>query len=248
MLTSEAIKKFATETLRVDKVGIANIERFKDAPPDMSPFNIMPRAKSAVVFVNRILRGCYRGIDEGTHWPSYQAFGYAGLNHINSKSAYRIGRFIESFGNEAVPISSSATLREFGPRGPNPTPGKPPREITMQIRIAATLAGLGEIGWSKVFMTEEFGPRQRIGVILTDAELEPDPMVIGKLCDRCKRCVKECPGGAIPKDKSVSIEVEGQKIEWADIDLGQMQTHAFRAEPQVVPAFCQAFPRASIFR
>jgi hypothetical protein len=40
------------------------------------------------------------------------------------------------------------------------------------------------------------------------------------------RCVAECPGGAIPRDRSVSIEVEGHKIEWADIDLGKCKlTH-----------------------
>ncbi len=242
MLTSESIKKFAKEVLKVDKVGIANIERFKDAPPDMSPFNIMPEAKSAIVFVQRILRGCYRGIEEGTHWPSYQAFGYSGLNGLIAKTCYRIGRFVENNGYEAVPVPTSASLREFGPRGPSPKPGMPPREITMNIRIAATLAGIGEIGWSKVFMTEEFGPRQRIGVILTDAKLDPDPIVTGKLCDKCKACVRECPGCALPKDKSVSIEVEGHKIEWCDIDLGKCKLTHFGLNRRSSPHFVKHFP------
>jgi ferredoxin len=242
MLTSESIKKHAKDVLKIDAIGIANIERFKDAPPDMSPFNIMPQAKSAIVFAQRILRGCYRGIDEGTHWPSYQAFGYAGLNGLIGKSCYRLGCFIERQGFEAVPVPTSASLREFGPRGASPKPGMPPREITMQLRIAAALAGIGEIGWSKVFMTEEFGPRQRLGMLLTDAVLEPDPIVVGKLCDRCKRCVKECPGGAIPKDKKVAIEVEGKKMEWADIDLGKCKLTHFGLNKKSSPHLAKYFP------
>lgn len=242
MLTSEAIKKYATETLKVDKVGIANIERFKDAPPDMSPLNIMPQAKSVIVFIQRIIRGCSRGIDEGTHWGSYQMFGYNGLGRMIGKSSYKLGRFVEKHGYEAVPVSSSATIREFGPRGKSPKPGKPPREVTLQFRIAAVLAGLGEIGWSKVFLTEEFGPRQRIGIMLTDAELEPDPIVTGKLCDKCKRCVKECPGGSISKDKAISIEVEGHKIEWGDIDLGKCKLTHFGLNRKTSPFLVKHFP------
>ena len=40
----------------------------------------------------------------------------------------------------------------------------------------------------------------RLGTILTDAELEPDPILEpGALCNRCMRCAEECPGGAIPR-------------------------------------------------
>lgn len=242
MLTSEALKKYAKEVLHVDTIGVANIERFKDAPPDMSPLNIMPTAKSVVVFAQRIIRGCYRGIDEGTHWPSYQVFGYSGLNGIIGKTVYRVGKFIEKNGFEATPVPTSASLREFGPRGPNPTPGKPPREITMNIRIAAALAGIGEIGWSKVFITPEFGPRQRIGVILTDAVLEPDPVSINNFCDGCKLCVKECPGCALPKDKAVTIEPDGHRMSWSDIDIGKCKLTHFGLNRKSSPHFVKHFP------
>lgn len=211
---------------KVDKIGIANIERFKDAPKDMDPLQIMPRARSVIVIANRILRGTYRGIDEGTHWPSYSVFGYIRLSERLQDAAYKISRFIENFGYEAACSGMSASSREWGPRGPAAGPGKAARDVCVHLRIAGTLAGLGEIGWSKVFLTEEFGPRQRLNAILTEAELEPDPIRTGHLCDRCKCCVSECPGGAIPRDKSVGIEVEGHKIEWADIDLGKCKlTH-----------------------
>ena len=242
MLNSEQLKKYAFEILKVDKISIGSTDRFKNAPPDMSPFNMMPGAKSVIAFAQRIIRGCYRGIDEGTHWPSYQVFGYSGLNDIIGKTQYRLGRFIEREGYEAMPVPSSATLRERGPRGPRPEAGMPPREVTMNIRIAAVAAGLGEIGWSKVFLTEEFGPRQRIGIILTDAELEPDPIVTGKICDHCKMCCKECPGGALPKDASVEICIDGKKMQWSDIDLGKCKLTHFGFNRKSSPHFVKKFP------
>lgn len=242
MLTSQAVKEYAIHQAGVDKVGIANIERFAGAPPDMDPRAIMPGAKCAIVFLQRILRGCYRGIDEGTHWPSYTVFGYNGLAGILARAGYRLARFIESHGYEAVRVTPSATVRETGPAGPPAAPGKPRPEVTMHFRIAAVLAGLGEIGWSKVFLTEEFGPRQRLGILLTDAELEPDPVQVGRLCDKCMRCAAECPAGAIPTDRSVAIELEGQRIEWADLDLGKCKLTHFGLNRKTSPFLARRFP------
>ncbi len=242
MLTSERIKRFALEKVKVDKVGIANIERFEHAPPDMHPKNIMPRAKSVIVLLKRVPRGTYRGIDEGTHWPSYTIFGYSGVAQMLGKSAYKLARFVESYGHEAVPVAPIATSREWGPRGPRPAPDRPRREVTLHFRIAATLAGLGEIGWSKVFLTEEFGPRQRIGILLTDAELDPDPIQVGRLCDQCKQCVAECPAGAVSQDRAVCIEVEGHKIEWNDLDLGKCKLTHFGLNRRTSPFLAKRFP------
>ena len=69
-LTSQAIKEYA-QSRGMDLVGIANIERFAGAPPRMHPAAIMPRAKSVIVMIRRILRGNWRGIEEGTYWPTY---------------------------------------------------------------------------------------------------------------------------------------------------------------------------------
>ncbi|NLJ35579.1 MAG: hypothetical protein GX358_05000 [candidate division WS1 bacterium] len=241
-LTNEALRDYACNVVEVDKIGVANIERFDAAPADMHPRNIMPEARSVVVFLKRILRGTCRGVDEGTHWPSYHIYSYTGLSRMLSVANYRLARFIEQHGFDATSLSPIATSREFGPAAPPPRPGMPPREVVLQHRIAATLAGLGEIGWSKVFLTPEFGPRQRLGVLLTTAELEPDPIVTGVLCDRCKRCVAECPAGAIDPDRSVAIEVEGHRIEWTDLDLGKCKLTHFGLNKQSGPFFARRFP------
>ena len=91
---------------------------------------------------------------------------------------------------------------------------KPYPDVLVHFRLAAYMAGLGEIGWSKVFLTPEFGPRQRFAIMLTDAELEPDPIYEGKLCDRCMLCAKNCYGKAISMDESVKVTVAGHELEW----------------------------------
>jgi ferredoxin len=92
----------------------------------------------------------------------------------------------------------------------------------VNLRIAAYLCGLGEIGWSKMFLTKKFGPRQRIGIVLTEAEFEPDPiMKPGTLCKRCMACVDQCPSGAIPRYKSVKVKLGGYDVEWADVDMAR---------------------------
>ena len=75
MLTSKMVKELAVEA-GFDLAGVANIERFDNAPPEMHPCTIFPETKSVVVMATRILRGSYRGVAEGTEWSTYWIFGY----------------------------------------------------------------------------------------------------------------------------------------------------------------------------
>lgn len=114
-------------------------------------------------------------------------------------------------------------------------------DLQFQFRIAAVICGLGEIGWSKMLLTPQFGPLQRLAFIFTDAELEYDEMYSGEpLCRHCMACVRECPGGCIPTDKSkkVTVKIEDKVMEWADIDMWKcyaFYTHAGRYYNPFVP-------------
>ena len=97
--------------------------------------------------------------------------------------------------------------------------GTVPPDLLVHFRLAGVACGLGEMGWSKMFLTPEFGPLQRLAFIFTDAELEPDPMYDGApLCRHCMACVRECPGQCLSKEESVVAYVGGKKCEWGKLD------------------------------
>ncbi|HPX42175.1 MAG TPA: hypothetical protein PLF51_17195, partial [Candidatus Hydrogenedentes bacterium] len=243
-LTASRVKEFALSQ-GLDLVGIANIERFDGAPERMHPAAILPGARSVVVVARRILRGNWRGIEEGTYWPNYTYFGYHGL--LNSffipKGVYETACFIEDHGWEAVPYYPG--VPEAQPPAEPVRPGAVAPDVHLAIRIAGVAAGLGEIGWSKVFLTRRFGPRVRLAAIITDAELEPDPLPEpGSVCDRCMACVQGCPD-AIPHKldgKTVSIQIEDKTYEWADVHMGRCTLCYHGGDPRVSPFIHKTFP------
>ncbi len=115
-------------------------------------------------------------------------------------------------------------------------------DLQFHFRLAAVACGLGEIGWSKMLLTPEFGPLQRVAFIFTDAELDYDEMYSGEpICRKCGACVRECPGGCIPSIKSgktVTVNLDGKICEWGDIDMWRcyaFYTHAGRHYNPFVP-------------
>jgi len=245
-LTSGIIKKFARER-GADDVGVANIERWEGAPPHMDPRGIWPEARSVVVIVKRIPRGSYRGIEEGTHWNSYTFYSYNRLNMVFlPRVTYETCCFIEDHGWEAMPIYPG--VPEAHPRDDLPRVGKVAPDIFPQMRIAAVAAGLGEIGWSKVFLHPVFGPRVRIGMLLTDAELLPDPIRKPSICDRCLNCARACPGGAIPTDsgEKVEITVDGKEVEWGNTHMGRCVMTHHGLNRKCSPFLAQDFPHLDI--
>lgn len=216
MITSAKVKKYARE-YGADLVGIASMDRFEGAPKQMDPRYIFPDAKAMVVLGFRVLRGCLRGIEEGTFFIPYVSMGYGGINKVYAPmTLWNTCKWIEDEGYEAVPIANEFRYTSNNSRPVSPD--KPQPDVMPHLRIAAFCAGLGEIGYSKMLLTPEFGPRQRLAALLTDAPLEPDPLFEGKLCDRCMCCARACTGQAISQEKTVKVTVAGRELEWAEID------------------------------
>ncbi|HRU05342.1 MAG TPA: hypothetical protein P5137_06155 [Candidatus Brocadiia bacterium] len=233
MLTAESVKKMA-RALGADAVGIGSMDRWEGAPIQMDPRQIMPEAKSCIAMAFRVFRGSLRGIEEGTFFSNYSAMGYGGLTYLYMPlTVINLCKYIEDEGYEALPMGHQSDWRAIDNEGNFRGGSRPVAEgraapdVMVHLRIAGFLCGLGEIGWSKVFLTPQFGPRQRLGLVFTEAELEPDPIYNGpKLCNRCKACVKFCPGQAIPAEKSVKVTLAGHEVEWADVDM-KACGHAF---------------------
>ena len=129
----------------------------------------------------RIPRGTYRGIEEGTRFLDYPGMGYASLNQVHGPMVlWKLNAYLEERGYEVFPLQNAN-----GGDAVNPVTGKfreglsrhvadgrPAPDVLVHFRIAAYLAGLGEFGWSKMFLTPEFGPRVRFAMLFTDAEFE----------------------------------------------------------------------------
>jgi hypothetical protein len=153
------------------------------------------------------MRGTLKTVEDGTYWNAYNCDSYQVLNEILAPIVLRaICRAIEQHGYNAVPIhnpfhsASGLPVRE----------GATAPDGLISLRVAGVVAGLGELGCSKLLLTPQFGPRQRVFAVLTDAVLEPDPLFDGRICDECRSCVRGCTAGAWSEERDVHLEIEGR--------------------------------------
>jgi len=70
-----------------------------------------------------------------------------------------------------------------------------------QHRTAATVAGIGWIGKNSCLITDEFGPRVRLGTVLTNMKFNYSEAIVESKCGDCDLCVKACPAIALVGDK-----------------------------------------------
>ena len=221
--------KMTAKSHGMDLCGVAGIDRFAGSPAGRHPTDVLPGCKSVIVIAVRLLDGIvqanFRAFENGRQDLKglYGTYGYSTLpNFALVYASYAIAQAIErETGEVATPLSC-------GPM----TNGS-----QLSVRHAAVAAGLGEFGWMSIVLTPEFGPRNRFGVILTTAELEPDPMYDGpRLCNpkTCKICTTCCPTGAISrpgeKDKTCTLGDKTYTYATVSIPHCQIAGNALRKE------------------
>ncbi len=204
-----------------DVFGVANIERFDGLPPEKHPNSIFPETKSVIVLGRRIPRGALRGVEEGTNFTNYNLYGCEWLdNRFTSLTTFGVSEFIEDNHWEAVPIPNLPP--EVPPMGVSVREGVPAPNVMLDVEDAAVRAGVGEIGWTGVLLTPKYGPRQRIQMILTDAEIEPTALLDGAIGPDAETCKSFCPLGAFVGE--TTVEVCGKKMETAEIDYAKCRS------------------------
>ncbi|MCQ2446288.1 MAG: hypothetical protein MJ141_05350 [Clostridia bacterium] len=174
--------------------------------------------------------------------------GYEAMLYRNTGARGVVSDMDNSPGNtispeEQINVSAHAEVKTAHHRTVQFT--RPAREggvapdLQFHFRLAAVACGLGEIGWSKMFLTPQFGPLQRLAFLFTDAELEPDPLYDGPpICRKCKACVRSCPGNCLSETESVVTYIGDKKCEWAKLDEWKcyaFYTHAGRYYNPFVP-------------
>jgi epoxyqueuosine reductase QueG len=220
-LTAEAVKK-ATREFGADIVGIGSIDRWEKAPVENHPKSIMPRAQSVIGIGFRMHRGSHRGVEEGTYFSSYTLTGYTDLNNIVAPVVQRrLASFVEDYGWEATTVQylSGRLGNDIGQAAVQPDgTAKPRPDIFFNFRIAGELCGMGEVGYSRMFLSPQFGPMQRIYFVITDAPLEADPLVKG-ICDGCQECVRQCPAKALFSGRQDDVDAGVTQIKRSAIDI-----------------------------
>ncbi len=213
-LTDAVLTK--AKQLGADLVGVAPVERFRGAPLRMSPQGLLPGAKSVVVMA---LHHLDAAVELGGDPTPHELGPYATQGLQNSRLddlSFWMGRFLEAKSYQAVPIVASNIWRYHADKD-CPVDFAP----DLVHRYAAVAAGLGEIGWNGLTLTEAYGPRARFVSVVTNAELEASPMYTGKpLCDKCMACVKQCPTDAFRKEvaKINELEIGGRTFKFPDIN------------------------------
>ncbi len=189
--------------LDADIVGFAPASRFdKDDPV----FKIFPQTKTVIGLGYRILRGIFRGVEEGTTYYQYTTMGVENLEEtVMPMTLLRVANFIESEGYIAVPQRiNPLILNETGTTNPEVDYTDVYHGVKAENQLnfldCAVKCGLGERSKINSLLTPEYGPFVRYCFILTDMELEATPLINKGLCDGCGECIKACPGRAINKD------------------------------------------------
>ena len=189
-----------------DLVGFAPISRF---PADSAVLKLMPEAKTVIGLAFRVLRGAYRGIEEGSTYYQYTTMGVENMEEtVMPMVQVRLSMMLEEEGYLALPQRRHQQIMAEG-NSTNPEVAydavyrNRPEETQMDFSEAAVLCGLGELGLHGALLTDEFGPFVRVCFVLTDAVIEETPVKEAHLCDGCRECIKGCPGKAIAENGEV---------------------------------------------
>ncbi len=183
-----------------DIVKFAPKDRFE---ADNPIFKIMPETKTVIGIAFRVLRGIYRGIEEGSTYYQYTTMAVENMEEtIMPMAQLKVAMFIEEEGYVALPqrrhqqimAEENSTNPEVAYDAVYRNKGE---ENQIDFLDTAIKCGLGEKGFHNTLLTDEFGPMVRYCFILTDAEIEEDEMVVPHICDNCGKCKTACPGNAI---------------------------------------------------
>lgn len=180
----------------VDSIGVASAPCYESRVPNLQkPSLTASGMKSLICFSKHMLTGSFAARDVAVQSTN----SHYCMDHVDRLSL-RIARWLEQRGFLGVPVPPEAadmTLQR-SPAG------------TLDFKWVADACGVGTVGLELNLLTPEYGPRVYLGVVMTDAEIEPTPPLEKNLCPGmlCGRCAVICPTQAIPLTAAQGASVE----------------------------------------
>ena len=176
--------------LEVDLVGVASVTDMESRLKDQV-VALLPDAKSVVVFAMEIYPEVldHSRPDKVMGEASARDMLVPHMDYLNgriTKAAYDTAKVYRRMGFKSLPMAPANYPTDQ-------------RYLTavLSYKHAAEAAGLGTIGRHSLLVTPRFGPRVRLGCLLTQAELQPSPRLFDRLCDDCNNCIAACPANAL---------------------------------------------------
>jgi epoxyqueuosine reductase QueG len=183
-MTAEKTKTLAY-SFGAEVCGIAGADKFERAPEGFRPSDILPGAKSVVVFGKAFTKSLFLAT---TNAP-YTLFRNKLIDLVDTISV-SLAAELEKRGILAVPVPSSEPYEYWNPEL------RHGRGI-LSLKHAAQLAGLGFLGKNTLLINGNYGNRLWLGAVITEACLEPDSSSLGTCPESCRFCLDSCPQSAL---------------------------------------------------
>lgn len=127
-------------------------------------------------------------IDEIAQKPTYTYFHhYRTVNALIDQLTLLGMLEIQDKGFKALAVPASQTVNDM----------EEDYSAIFPHKTGAVMSGLGWIGLSGLFISSDFGPRVRLGTILTNMELPVECRIMEVQCGECRLCVESCPAMAL---------------------------------------------------
>jgi len=133
------------------------------------------------------------------------------MNILLNEISYWVGRYLQDLGYDAIPVYEIFSS-EAASSAPITHHTEVQEETMIPIKVLAQEAGMGSIGISALLITPEYGPRVRLGAVITNAPLKSGRPLSENLCQAarrilgCNRCIEACEVHAIKPDGYVDFE------------------------------------------
>lgn len=182
-----------------DTIGIASAAAFEAKVPNLQkPSETAAGMHSLIAFTVHLLNGCMASHDIVT-----QSINSHVCIDLVEKIQYEMCDWLEERGHLGIPSPTEYSDMNMQKSAAG----------VLDFKWVAEEAGIGTVGLNQNFLTPEHGSRVYLGVVLTDAEMQPDPMLQKHVCPglACGRCAAICPTDAIPRQADKGAHVSAYR-------------------------------------